>query len=222
MKKKLYWLLSAMIVVTGGCNIGKRNTYIFYYGSNATLTDSINTALAYQVSHYPSSQYRDIYKNFMQDFFGPGHILKDTAASGRYLRSELMDDSTFGGPLYEKTGYKGNFYRVNLSLIKDSIIPYDVFFNAFVNSLQNITPPPGEVWMNIWGKVDSLITAGNYHFMNEEEDRLALADQFKKSNFIAHHSKRFNDSVRFHYRIISKDNFEKILLPFIMKEKELR
>lgn len=98
---------------------------------NPTAADSISEALDYQMRHYPVSQYRDVYKNFMQDFFGPGHILADTAASGRYLRQELAEEGPFDGPLYEKTGFRGNFYRVNLSLIKDGTIQYDVFFPAF-------------------------------------------------------------------------------------------
>lgn len=179
------------------------------------VADSISEALDYQLANYPASQYRDVYKNFMQDFFGPGHILADTAASGKYLRYELTEEGPFEGPLYEKTGYKGNFYRVNLSLIRDSIIPYDVFFHAFVESVQGIMPPSGDEWMSIWSEIDSVITAKGIKFPEESADRNALAEQFAKSDYIVHHSKRFNDSVHFHYRIISKDRFETVILPYL-------
>lgn len=184
-----------------------------------TQRDSIAEALDYQLSHYPSSQYRDVYKNFMQDFFGPGHILTDTAASDRYLRHELAEEGPFEGPLYEKTGFRGNFYRVNLSLIKDSILPYDLFFNTFVESVQGITPPSGEEWMKIWNSIDSVIDKKGIRFPDEEIDRNELWKQFEEGNYIAHHSRRFNDSVHFHYRIISRENFEKIILPIIEKSK---
>ena len=187
--------------------------------STPTVADSISDALDYQISHYPSSQYRDIYKNFMQDFFGPGHILADTAASGRYLRQELAEEGPFDGPLYEKTGFKGNFYRVNLSLIKDGIVSYETFFPVFVESVQGIIPPSGEEWTKTWNLIDSVIIAKGLHFPDENIDRQALADQFAEGNFIAHHSRRFNDSVHFHYRIISRDNFEKIILPLIEKSE---
>lgn len=182
-----------------------------------TQQDSIAAALDYQLSHYPSSQYRDVYKNFMQDFFGPGHILADTTAAGRYLRQELAENGPFDGPLYEKTGFRGNFYRVNLSLIKDSIVPYDLFFNTFVESVQGITPPSGEEWMKTWHRIDSVMTEKGLHFPDEEIDRSELKKQFDEGNYIAHHSRRFNDSVHFHYRIISRDNFESIILPLIDK-----
>ncbi len=217
---KIKSLLSVILIfVVIGCNSKYRDRSDLESSSTANIADSIAEALDYQMSHYPSSQYRDVYKNFMQDFFGPGHILADTAASGRYLRNELAEKGPFDGPLYEKTGYKGNFYRVNLSVIKDSIVPYDVFFTTFVESVQGITPPSGEEWMKTWSVIDSVIAARDIHFIEEESDRRDLAKQFAEGNYIVHHSQRFNDSVHFHYRIISKENFENIILPIIRKNK---
>lgn len=180
-----------------------------------TLQDSIAAALEYQITNYPASQYRDVYKNFMQDFFGPGHILADTAASGRYLRQELKETTRFDGPLYEKTGYKGNFYRVNLSLIKDGTIPYDTYFTTFVESVQGIVPPGGEEWMETWATIDKVITEKGLHFPDEGKDRAEMAKQFAEGDYVVHHSDRFNESVNFHYRIIARDKFESILLPLI-------
>lgn len=184
-----------------------------------TLQDSINIALDYQIKNYPVSQYRDIYKNFMQDFFGPGHILADTSASAKYLRHELSLDEPFEGPLYEPTGYKGNFYRVNLSLIRDSIVPYDKFFSSFVESVQSIVPPSGESWMKTWNTIDSVIISRNLNFVNEDRDRKELTAQFAEGNYIVHHSQRYNDSVHFHYRIISKNIFNKEILPLINESR---
>ena len=216
MNNKILIILGCLLSLTA-CGNKSSNTDEANALIAPTIADSISEALDYQISHYPSSQYRDVYKNFMQDFFGPGHILADTAASGRYLRQELAEEGPFEGPLYEKTGFRGNFYRVNLSLIKDGVIPYDTFFPAFVESVQGITPPSGGEWMKTWNLIDSVIMAKGLHFPDENIDRQALAAQFAEGNFIAHHSRRFNDSVHFHYRIISRDNFEKIILPLIEK-----
>ncbi|MDE5812946.1 MAG: hypothetical protein K2H72_01540 [Muribaculaceae bacterium] len=217
MNNKISIILTCISFLTAcGCKSSKTDDAAMAVAP--TVVDSITEALDYQVTHYPSSQYRDVYKNFMQDFFGPGHILADTAASGRYLRQELAEEGPFDGPLYEKTGFRGNFYRVNLSVIKDSIIPYEIFFPAFVESVQGITPPSGEEWMKTWNLIDSVIMAKGLHFPDEEIDKEALSDQFAEGNYIVHHSRRFNDSVHFHYRIISRDNFEKIILPLINKK----
>ncbi len=216
MRNKIFLLFSAVVILVG-CNT--KSSKVESTASGMTTADSISDALDYQLSHYPSSQYRDVYKNFMQDFFGPGHILADTAASARYLRHELAEEGPFDGPLYEKTGFRGNFYRVNLSVIKDSIIPYNLFFNTFVESIQGITPPSGEEWMKTWNLIDSVIFAKGINFIDEEADRQDLKAQFAEGNYIAHHSRRFNDSVHFHYRIISRDNFETILFPLIKERR---
>ena len=153
----------------------------------------------------------------MQDFYGPGHLLTDTAGSGRYLRKELEEGAPFDGPLYEPTGYKGNFMRVNLGLIADGTIPYDLFFRTFVESIQGIQPPEDSEWMRTWEKIDSVLTVRNLSFQNEEEDRKALSAQFAEGDYVVHHSQRYNDSVRFHYRIISTPLFHSRILPLIKK-----
>ena len=180
----------------------------------------IHRALLYQKENYPFSQYRDVYKNFMQDYYGPGHILADTAASAKYLQKELRETDMFDGPDYEPTGFNGNFYRVNLRLLADGTIPYKTFFDSFVESVQGIVPPDGEEWMKIWESIDREIVKTGLTFENEEQDRQELAKQFSQGNYIVHHSKAFDDNSNFHYRIISKENFNNIILPLIESKKE--
>lgn len=221
--KWIKWLTISLIII-GATHIlaDNKTTCANCCGENygtQTTTDSIRKALKYQMENYPVSQYRDVYKNFMQDFFGPGHLLNDTAASGKYLRHEVSTTTKFEGPEYEPTGYKGNFYRVNLSLIKDGTIPYNIYFDTFVNSVQNITPPLPDYWKNIWQTIDNEINAMGFHFENEASDRAAILDQLNKDDFVVHHSDAYNENVNFHYRIISKDNFDKIIKPLIDKKK---
>ena len=217
MRLFVYSILCGVMLTTWGCSVRQRNNSD-PDTATPSIHDSISEAIDYQLTHYPASQYRDVYKNFMQDFFGPGHILADTAASAKYLREELAEEEPFDGPLYEPTGFRGNFYRVNLSLIRDGVVPYDVFFPSFVESVQGIVPPSGEEWMHTWSVIDSVITAKGITFHDEEADRSALGQQFAEGNFIAHHSKRYNDSVHFHYRIISRARFEADILPLIEKK----
>ena len=179
----------------------------------------IYKALLYQLGNYPFSQYRDVYKNFMQDYFGPGHILADTAASARYLQKELNGTDLFDGPDYETTGFNGNFYRVNLRLLADGTIPYKIFFDSFVESVRGIVPPNGEEWMKIWESIDSVIIKTGCTFENEEQDRNELYKQFSQGYYIVHHSKAFDDNSNFHYRIISKEIFNNIILPLIESKK---
>lgn len=186
--------------------------------SGQTRQEMIREALNYQRENYSVSQYRDIYKSFMQDYFGPGHILNDTASAGNYMRYELENSESFDGPDFEKTGFEGNFYRVNLRLVKEGKIPFERFFNAFVKSVKDIIPPDGESWMRIWNEIDREITEMGWKFENEAQDRSELSEQFGKGDFIAHHSRAFNEANNFHYRIISRDNFNRLILPLLSEK----
>ena len=75
------------------------------HGETLKIRESLRTMLG----KYPESQYADVYKNYFQDNFGPGHILADTAAAARYIMEELNSATAFDGPAYEPTGFHGNF-----------------------------------------------------------------------------------------------------------------
>lgn len=178
-------------------------------------SDSIRAALEYHRERYPAAQYRDVYKNFMQDFFGPGHMLNDTTAASRGLRRELAQTQSFDGPAYEPTGYKGNFYRVNIGLIADGRIPYDTFFEEFSKSVQEIKPPTADEWRAIWAEIDDEIVGMGWQFENEASDRESLRRQLDAGDFVVHHSEAYNASVNFHYRIMSRERFEARIRPLI-------
>ena len=185
--------------------------------SDAPGRATIREALEREMAAYPKSQLADVYKNFFQDNFGPGHILNDTVAAGRYLRRELAETDVFEGPLYEPTGHRGNFLRVNISLIKDGKVDYDTYFSAFVRSVQGIVPPAPGVWRKEWAEIDSEIKSMGLTFPGEEADRKTITERLASDDFAVHHSQLFNDNYNFHYRIISRDIFEKEILPKLKK-----
>ena len=188
--------------------------------AQTSRTDSIRAALLYQKEHYPVSQYRDVYKNFMQDFFGPGHMINDKRAACDNLLKEMNSVEYYDGVDYEPTGFQGNFYRVNLRLISDGIVPYQTFLDTFVESVRGINPPDSQFWMDTWNEIDNQIKEIGWSFENEDADKKSLKEGFEKGNFVVHHSPAYNEVVNFHYRIISKDNFEKVILPLLIVFKQ--
>lgn len=109
---------------------------------------------------------------------------------------------------------------MNLSLLRDSTISYECFFKAFVESVENITPPSMTEWTKTWSMIDSVIVAKGIEMRNKENDRREILEQLAVGNYVAHHSRAFNDSVHFHYRIISREKFEEVILPLIKESKE--
>ena len=177
----------------------------------------IRQSVERQLELYPESTLRDLYKNFFQDRFGPGHIIADNTAADRYLRYELNAAEGFEGLDYEPTGYEGRFYRVNLGVIADGRVPYDKYFDAFVRSVNNIKPISIEQWRTEWHEIDSVIMSMGLQLENYSVDRAEIKALIEGGDYVMHHSQRFNDHYQPHYRIIERTIFENEILPLLSK-----
>ena len=184
--------------------------------ANPTHT-KIRQSVERQLELYPESTLRDLYKNFFQDRFGPGHIIADNTAADRYLRYELNAAEGFEGLDYEPTGYEGRFYRVNLGVIADGRVPYDKYFDAFVRSVNNIKPISIEQWRTEWHEIDSVIMSMRLQLENFSADRAEIKALIEGGDYVMHHSQRFNDHYQPHYRIIERTIFENEILPLLSK-----
>ena len=95
------------------------------------------------------------------------------------------------------------------------MVPEDVFFSAFVNSLGQVEKPDSAQWVEEWSKVDSIITVKKITFPNETEDRELIADKIQSGNFTMHHSENFNSEYNYHYRIIAIPVFEESIALYL-------
>lgn len=202
MKRILFW---CFVMCLAGCSGNKDDSF----------EKSVSKALAYQMKEYPESTLKDIYKNFFQDVYGPGHLLRDTAAAGNYLRRELASYNTITGPYFEPTGREGKFYRVNLSVIKQNLISYEAFFDAFVRSVQGIEPMPVAQWKEEWNRIEQVIEKEYPDINGFAEDKASISELLDKGEYVVHHSENFEKKYTPHYRIIEKSIFEKEILPLL-------
>ena len=188
------------------------------WGSAAEKTDfkkAVRQAVERQMQTYPKSTLKDLYKNFFQDKFGPGHIISDTTAAANYLRREMASYTETEGDIAEPTGWEGNFYRVNLSVIKKGQIPYPVYFDAFIRSVNGIRPVTVAEWQKEWNRIEAIIRTMKFSLTNYKEAKKEIEDRLNRGEYVGHHSKIFEDNYSPHYRIISKAIFEEELQPLI-------
>ena len=176
---------------------------------------AVRAAVSRQMQTYPKSTLKDLYKNFFQDKFGPGHIIGDTADAGNYLRRELASYTECSGDIAEPTGWEGNFFRVNLSVIKIGQIPYATFFDAFVRSVNGIQPVTVAEWKKEWLQIEAIIRSIELALPGYEADRKEIEERLDRGEYVGHHSKVFEETYSPHYRIVSKDIFEKELKPLL-------
>lgn len=179
------------------------------------FNEAVRNAVVRQMKAYPKSTLKDLYKNFFQDKFGPGHIISDTTSAGNYLRRELASYSEIEGEIAEPTGWEGNFYRVNLSVIKEGKIPYQTYFDAFIRSVQGIQPVTVSDWQKEWRAIELIIRSMNLSLPGYADDRKEIEERLGCGEYVGHHSKVFEETYSPHYRIISKQIFEKELQPML-------
>lgn len=179
--------------------------------------DKIRQAVETQLATYPHSTLRDLYKNFFQDRFGPGHIIADSSSADRYLRSEIASSESFEGADYEPTGYEGRFLRVNLGVIADGRVPYEKFFDAFVRSVNGIVMPTIAEWQQEWAEIEAVIAQMDLQLEDMEADRAEIHRLLDDGHYVMHHSESFNRHYSPHYRIIERTIFEQEILPLLEK-----
>ena len=174
-------------------------------------TIAMRSAIERQLTTYPESTLQDIYKSFYQEHFGPGHIISDTATARRYLMLELSEMGKTASPYFEPTGSKGDYVRVYLSAIADSLITAEQLLDAFVRSA-NLWQEPTVSWMEKWEAIVSIIQANKMEIEGFETDLPLLTEAARNSQAV-HHSRHYNEAYHPHYRIVERSIFEQELKP---------
>ena len=172
-------------------------------------TIAMRSAIERQLATYPESTLQDIYKSFYQEHFGPGHIISDTASARRYLMRELSEMGETPSPYFEPTGSQGDYVRVYLSAIADSLITAEQLLDAFVRSA-NSRQEPAVSWLEKWEAIVSIIQANKMKIEGFETDLPLLTEAARNSQAV-HHSRHYNVAYHPHYRIVERSIFEREL-----------
>ena len=174
-------------------------------------TLAVQSAIERQLVTYPESTLQDIYKSFYQEHFGPGHIINDTASARRYLIRELSEMGETPSPYFEPTGCQGDYVRVYLSAVANSLITAEQLLDAFVRSA-NSWQESAVSWMVKWEAIISIIQANTIEIEGLETD-LPLLNEAARNNQAVHHSRPYNEAYHPHYRIVERSIFERELKP---------
>ena len=178
-------------------------------------------AIRSQMQSYPESTLKDVYKNFFQDAFGPGHLMGADDDAVKSMRQYVMEECEVAKgqpsvcPDYELTGWKGRFYRVDLRVINDGRVPLDVFMDAFMESARQFRLPDVEKWAREWDVICRETKRLNPDIKEFSRDSVAIRTMLSEGKYASHHSEEYNQAYHPHYRLIERRIFEKELLPLI-------
>lgn len=190
-------------------------------------SDSLKNSIELQLKEYPESRVTDIYKSFCQDNLGPGHLIPNREAALAYLESELsvyrqdLDSNRYERPAlrYFTVGDEGNYVRVDLSVILDSLVSTEDYLDAFVRSAnEGVHKSPGE-WKQKWAEIASCLREDFPDIPNAAQDLAFIDSLMSGDDLIIHHSRIFNSTYHPHYRIIARDIFESEILPHEKKSE---
>ncbi|MFZ5940119.1 MAG: hypothetical protein ACOYXB_06055 [Bacteroidota bacterium] len=177
----------------------------------------ISRAVDRILTQYPVSNLQDLYKSFFQDAMGPGHLIGDPESARAYLIYEMGEASRYDSVLLEPAGYKGNFYRVNLSLVADSIIPADTFLRYFVTGINGFRVPGPEGWKKEWKVILSVIQEEHPELPGLERDKMKIDSLLEAGVFVGHHSQAYTMAYEPHYRLIDRKLFDEHLRKYLKK-----
>ena len=177
------------------------------------------TILREQIKNHPNQTLQDVYKSCYQDEYGPGHLISNESSAINSLYQEINSIEKDYNPktLIEKTGIYGNYLRVDLTLIRDGIVPFFVLFKALTISAQIGGQKTDKNWDKIWNKIAQAIIDSDIRFENFEEDLERLEKISKSDDKVVHHSDMYEKIYHPHYRIIEKNVFDNVIKPFINK-----
>ncbi len=205
MRKTLYSLLFSLCIVATLLN--------FTFCSKADNKEElIQEAIFEELRLHPKAQLVDIYKFFFQGTFGPGHIISDQKSALAYMQNELQSSTEFDSVIWQQVGYKILYYRINLKLIKEGNIPEEKYFSAFIQSTDTSQTPSTKEWWEEWNFVLSVIDKMKLIIPNYEEDKSDLDKMLLEGKVLVHHSDIYRKLYHPHYRIVDKENFEKLNL----------
>ena len=205
-------VLSRLIVLLALAAVAIAALWIF-------RTDPVKAAIDRQLLDYPESHVQDMYKSFCQDKLGPGHLIPDKESARRYLDSELrayrkdLDSCLYAVPSrrYYPTGDKGNYIRVDLSVVLEGLVGEEAFLDAFVRSANEGERLSEDQWVAEWKDVEKVLRRSFMNIPDAGSDLETISGYLSEGKLIMHHSDAFNAAYHPHYRIIAKDIFEKEL-----------
>jgi polyhydroxyalkanoate synthesis regulator phasin len=195
---------------------------IFILMSCNSTSKKIELAVVMQLQRYPESTLQDIYKNFHQDRFGPGHAISNSEEVMQYLERELaaMEEEETPQPI-EDIGWEHRFVRIPLAMVKTGKISREDLKELFIASAFEIKPEAGDEWKKEWRQITRIIQKKKLQVNNFEEDKKHIDSLLNENPIIAlHHSRAFNEHYHPHYRIIERKLFEAKQAEIIQKNGE--
>ena len=194
--------------------------FLFFLFSSINLTVSFDLSiLKEQIKSHPNQTLQDVYKSCYQDEYGPGHLIPNKTTCYQNLINELSSLPPSYSPItiFESTGTRGDFIRVDLLMVAKGHLPLQILFDSLLISAEIGARKSDENWDKIWAEIVTEIEKEGLQKMlvGFEEDKVRLEAISKNEDKVVHHSEMYEKTYDPHYRIIERKIFVEYVYPFI-------
>jgi len=136
------------------------------------------------------------------------------------LDKEIAQSDEFTYPYYEFCGTKGNFVRVYLSVIKDSIITKEELAEAFIRFGKIINRLDIKDWQQQWKERCDIIKQMRLDSENFQKDSLYMENFINEGFYAYSHSRIYYNTYNLRYIIHRDIFFEEMFLKILQKSKK--
>ncbi len=164
---------------------------------------------SHELDLHPAAQLVDLYKLFYQGTFGPSHIMEDQAVALRFLAEEI-DCDEFDQVLWQDVSYMENFFRINLVIVKNRQVLIDDLFRALVASSRLGATLSHDEWKEEWYRIESVLRDSLPEEIFTPESSMVVKEAVEGGKLV-HHSASYKRSYHPHYRVISREWFERLI-----------
>ncbi|MBR4197149.1 MAG: hypothetical protein IKQ94_00045 [Bacteroidales bacterium] len=168
---------------------------------------------------YPKSTLQDLYKSFYQSVYGPEHLVTDSLSVLAYIDKELEMEQYDEAPGVEYLGISKEFVRVPLH--NDGPVPKELIASCFIRSSRYKSDVSIADFREQWREVVRYITENGIQLNNFSQDSLYIENLLSKGKYVWVHSPQYKAAYKPHYRVVSKEIFEKEIQPLLMKSSRL-
>lgn len=171
---------------------------------------AIEASVEEQYAAYPEMHLQDFYKNFFQDRFGPGHLISDRGAALEAIKAELAHADTIGCQTTELCGWRNNYVRVSLSVVRDSLISAVQLTDALMASAKPVSDEDTRQWKKEWALILSIIEQKHPDLPDFDREKQSIQQALASGQYVFHHSDAFNRAYHPHYRLISMEQYKNL------------
>ncbi len=205
-----------------GDDVLQQSRFRLVRAQQQVLGDDVSKAVERMLAVFPESNLQDFYKSCFQERFGTGHLVGTERRQDMidYINRECRYMVEHEGwtpdndpmPVHEAVGLHGDYERVSLSVVLDSLVSAEQLADCFMRGAFAIDSVQIASWRLRWDSIMVCLQPYRERLGNFAADSAAIQEVFRRGEYAWHHSARFNAAYHYHYRLIRRDIFVTELL----------